>query len=791
MSKELDEEICSLLKTISDHFDLEDRATRERQIRRYRLMKLYWNNFSQVYWSEKAQDYRMFSHNSTSNSSDQEYYDKPINVFKAFLETIIAALSIQIPGINCVPDDAENPLDVSTAKAGDKISELIYKHNDVIFLWLHALYIYCTETPICCYSYSKSDEEYGTYEKPKFKDEEIDAYVCPMCGARVPDDMFDPGEADVEEAEENPPVCVECEAKLDPQQQKVKLKVPRLIGTTKEPKSRICLEVYGGLYVKIANYAKKQKDTPYLNFDYETHYVNALECYPHLYDKFPHGSWSNMGVSDPYEQYGRLNTQYRGEFPDENVTVKNRWLRPASFNILPEEDCKKLKGKFPDGARFVMINDIPAEYENESLDDHWTIAINPMADFLNHDPLGELLTNVQDIINDLISLTLQTIEHGITQTWADPAVVNFNAQLQIEAQPGTITPTKPTNGSRNIGEAFYSSSTASLSPDVINFYKIIQELGQFVSGALPSIFGGNQGSGSSRTASEYAMSKGMALQRLQTPWRMLTVWWKTIFGKVIPMYMKNMVEDERVVEKNDAGKFINVFIRKAETDGKIGSIELEPDEKLPISDEQQADIIMQLMQLNNAEITAALMDPENLPYISKIIKIPQFHLPGAEDREKQHEEIDELINSTPIPPSDESMQLFQQAQQLHKGQPGIPQPQEPQEQPSVEIDVDVDDHQIEAAICKSWLISSAGRLAKKENPNGYKNVLLHMKAHMVEVSKQMQAQQLHDDQLKLAGVKDNQKTSDVSNKISNHPPAEKPKQSEKVTGERNAQAPIR
>jgi DNA-directed RNA polymerase subunit RPC12/RpoP len=800
MSKTLDDEICSLLKTVAEHFDKEDRATRERQIRHWRRLKLYWNNFSQVYWSEVAQDYRVYNRDSNSQDTDQDYYDKPINVFKAFLETIIAALSIQIPAVSCVPDDAENPLDISTAKAGDKISELVYKHNDVMFLWLHALYIYCTEGLIACYSYPKADKEYGTYDKPKFKDEEVDSYVCSQCGARIPDEMMESEESDEydphsdENDKDSQNTCIECGSPIKSDLQKTKLKIPRLVGTTKEPKTRICLEVYGGLYVKIANYAKKQVDTPYLIFSYETHYANALECYPKLRDKIPHGGWSSIGVNDPYEQYGRLNTQYRGEFPEENVTVKNCWLRCAAFNVLPEESYKKLKKHFPNGAKFVMVNDVPVDYEDENLDDHWTLTENPMSDFLNHDPLGELLTNVQDIVNDLISLTLQTIEHGISQTWADPAVVNFNAQRQIEAMPGTITPTKPVSGSRNVGEAFYTSKSASLSPEVFNFYKIIQELGQFVSGALPSIFGGNAGAGSSRTASEYAMSKGMALQRLQTPWRMMTIWWKTIFGKVIPMYMKNMVEDERVVEKNDAGKFINVFIRKAEMDGKIGSIELEPDEKLPVSDEQQADIIMQLFQLNNAEISAALMDPENLPFISKVVKIPEFHLPGEEDREKQYEEIDELINSTPIPPNPESIQMYQQAVQAQQQNPNhnTPPPQQPQEQPSVEIDPDVDNHQIEASICKSWLISSAGRLAKKENPNGYKNVLLHMKAHLAIVTQQMQAQQLHDDQIALASGKPGQKTSDEPSTSvkTGQAPTEKPKTSEKVSGERNAKAPV-
>lgn len=836
-----DDEICQLLKTVANHFEQEDRATRERQIRHWRRLKLYWNSFSQIYWSESAGDYKIFNREINSSSTDQDYYDKPINVFKAFLETIIAALSIQIPAINCVPEDAENPLDISTAKAGDKIAELIYKHNDVMFLWLHALYIYCTEGMIACYNYSKEDKEYGTYDKPKFKDEEVDSYVCPHCGAKIPDELFDPhmedgkdesigpcaecsmflpdqnkctihgpedqiesngtcnfyskgkpgsdgdqprGEVTLQQSNyrifDQSNVCIECGTPVNFDLQKTKLKIPRLIGTTKEPKSRVCLEIYGGLYVKVANYAKRQKDTPYLIFSYETHYANAMECYPDLREDIPQGGWTSTGVTDPYEQYGRLNTQYRGEFPDENVTVKNCWLRLAAFNILPEEDYKRLKKKFPNGAKFVMVNDIPVDYEDECLDDHWTVTENPMSDFLNHDPLGELLTNVQDIVNDLISLTLQTIEHGISQTWADPAVVNFSAQRQIEAQPGTITPTKPVAGSRNIGEAFYTSSTASLSPEVVNFYRIIQELGQFVSGALPSIFGGNQSAGSSRTASEYAMSKGMALQRLQTPFRMLTIWWKKIFGKSIPMYMKNMVEDEKIVEKSNAGKFVNVFIRKAEMDGKIGSIELEPDEKLPITDEQQADIIMQLMTLNNQEITAALMDPENLPYIAKVIKIPQFHLPGEEDRIKQYEEIDELVNSVPIPVDPKSMELYEQAKAT-----GHPEAVKPEEQPSVEIDIDVDNHQIEASICKSWLISSAGRLAKKENPNGYKNVLLHMKAHMAVVIQQMQAQQVHDDQLALASGKTGKSTSDSGNAN-----LAKPKESEKVTGERNAKTPV-
>ena len=79
---------------------------------------------------------------------------------------------------------------------------------------------------------------------------------------------------------------------------------------------------------------------------------------------------------------------------------------------------------------------------------------------------------------------------------------------------------------------------------------------------------------------------------------------------------------------------------------------------------------------------------------------------------------------------------------------GMPPPP-PVELPSIEPDFDVDNHPLEADICRRWLVSDAGRMTKLENPNGYKNVLLHMKMHkdmdmqkqMQDMQKQMMAQQ--------------------------------------------------
>lgn len=737
------EEVQILLKTICDQFDIEDQSVRERQIRTWRKLKFYWENMTRLYWSEVAHDWRVYDNQSLDSDTDAGYYDKRINVFRAYLESIIAALSVTVPAIDCAPDDADNALDLETAKAGSKIAELIYKHNDAPLLWLRALFIFCTEGMIAAYNYTKEDEEYGIYKENHYKDEIVQGYQCPECQADLPDDVFqayqpdqmmDQEISDLETPIQDIAMCPECGSILDPDMEKTDFTVTKLVGVTEHPKSRQCIEVFGGLYVKVPNYARKQSDIPYLRFTYETHYANALARYPELRDKVGNGKKVGPGDGgnwEPYERWGRLSTQYHGEFPTDTCTIGEYWLRPQSYYTLNENDCEKLKKLYPLGCKIVYVNGVYAEVCEEKLDDAWTLSYNPLADYIHFDPLGLLLVSVQDITNDLVSLTVQTIEHGIPQTFADPGVLNFDQYTQQEVSPGSIFPALPKSG-KSMGDAFYEVKTATLSTEVLPFGQSIQQMGQLVSGALPSLFGGGNVEGS-KTASEYSMSRAQALQRLQNTWKMLSIWWKEIFGKVIPAYIESVVEDEKFVQKTKDGGWVNVFIRRAELQGKIGNVELEASEQLPITWSQKKDTIMQLMQTGNPAIMEALGSPENIPFIKQAIGIPEFIIPGEEDRLKQYDEIKQLLESVPLElPMNDPM----------TGIPIMdPMTMEPaiQPTPSIPIDPILDNHIIEAEICRRWLISESGRLAKVENPDGYHNVLLHFQAHQQQVMMQQAA----------------------------------------------------
>ncbi len=756
MAYRVDEKAEKALQTVVENFWKEDSATRERQVRQWKRLKLFWEGIQQVWYSETAHDWRVWDQQELYADTDQGNYDKPINVFRAYLESIIAALSVLVPPIKCFPDDADNPLDIQTAKAGDKIAKLIFRHNEAQLIWLQALFIYCTEGMVALHTYTKEDEAYGTYKEQETEEyEETHEYsICTNCGFNLADkvltdqakDEYNPEMSEMQtefQMEPETELCPACMEMMSPETVQENLVVTRIVGVTTHPKSRQCMEVYGGLYVKIPNYARKQADIPYLINVYETHYAIARAHYaidrPELREKIQ-ASASTSGGFEPNEQFARSNPQYRGQVPNEMVTIRNCWLRPSAFEILETEECNYLRKKFPNGAKVVMINDVVAECCDESLDDAWTLTYNPLSDFLMFNPLGMLLVSVQEITNDLISLTVQTIEHGIPQTFADPSVLNFDGYQQLESTPGGIFPATPKPGSSSVGEAFYEIKTATLSQEVLPFGQEIQSLGQMVTGALPSLFGGDiQGS---KTASQYSMSRAQALQRLQNTWKMFTSWWKMGFGKVIPAYIKEMRDDERYVEMLKDGNFINCIIRKSELAGKLGAIEIESNENLPITWMQKKDVIMQLMQANNPQILQMLASPENLPLIYEAIGIDDFYVPGEDSRNKQYDEIKELLNSQPLqvpaPPPVEGE--AEQAALLGEKAPDAP---DTIEEPSVEVD-EFDNHAVEYEICVKWINSPQGQLAKKENSQGYLNVCLHARMHKIaldmEMMQQMQSQ---------------------------------------------------
>lgn len=731
MKNETKDEVQRLLKTVYDDCLKEDSNVRDRQLRQWRHLKLLWEGFQRVWYSEIAHDWRIW--NNDNENTDQEYYDKQINVFKAYLESIIAALSVTIPPIKCFPDDANNTLDLSTAKAGDRIAKLIYRHNNAPLLWLHALFIFVTEGMVASYTYPKSDKSYGTYEEHQYGtiEEEHEITKCSECGF-IHDDQILDSEGSGESGLSNNPInptnpinrqsfedqgleyCPQCNSMTLPMVEQEVQTIEQILKTFTRNKTRICMEVYGGMNVKIPIHAKNQKKCGYLILSEEVDYTEVCEEHNHLHgnEKLLDYLKTVPGRDESYGPWARMSPQYVSDFPENVVTKNTVWIRPSRYNVLKDEnEINELRKLYPSGVKVIFINEEFGSAESAKLDDCWTLLENPLSDYIHFQPQGEGATSVQDITNDIIALTLQTIEHGIGQTFADPAVLNFNAYSETEVLPGGIFPAKPKAG-KSLNDGFHEIKTATLSGEVLPFLQQIQSLGQLVTGALPSLFGGAlEGS---ETASQYSMSRAQALQRQQNTWKMFTIWWKLIFQKAIPKYIENIQEDEKDVQSDKYGNFVNVYIRKSELEGKIGKVELESNENLPITWGQQKDTIERLMMNPNPELMKIISTPENIPIIHDALGLPELKVPGEDSVIKQWNEIRLLLNSEPISNPDD--------------------PENP-EQSSIEIDPIYDVNEIEFAVIQSWVISEEGQLAKIENELGYKNVLLHGMLHKLEMDR--------------------------------------------------------
>lgn len=567
--------------------------------------------------------------------------------------------------------------------------------------------------------------------------------------------------------EQQPDLCPKCGQQTVMQPGVKTFIVTKLVGKEKKPKTRVCIEVYGGLYVKIANYAKKAQDTPYLIYSYETHYANAMEEYEHLVgnkDLMKQLKNHGTGPRDTYSQWGRLSTLYMGEYPNYVVTMRKAWLRPCAFNVLGDKDkIDKLKKLFPRGCKVCLVNDEFGSVEDQELDDYWSISVNPEEDYLCHDPAGIPLVAIQEITNDTISLILQTIEQGIGQTFADPGVLNFKAYRDTETLPGGVYEATPKSG-KSVSDGFFQLKTATLSAEVMPFFEMVQSLGQLVSGALPSLFGGQlEGS---NTASEYSMSQAQARQRIQNIFKLFTHWWKELQGKAIPIFINSMKVDEIDVQKQPDGSFLNLFIRMSEIHGKIGKVELEAGDNLPLTWTQTKDTIMKMIEAQNPVFLEMISAPENIPVLRDAIGLQDFYIPGEDDRSKQNEEIQQLLASEPI--MDPGMGMGPAPPGSEPGMEGTDQPQQPGMGtflPSVEIDVTYDNHAVQFEVVRQWVTSEAGRTAKIENEAGYQNVLLHGQMHFFEMNKQLMVEQASAAQAQGGGGVDNPKKPAGGSKI--------------------------
>lgn len=707
---DIDEELQKSLKDIVKSCKTEDDEIYKAMQRQWKKYEEFWHGVQYLFWSERDNSWRSPAdwswNNDDSEATDQvgSFEDKVVDIFRGHGESIISALAAQIPSLRFIPDDADEESDVITARTKSKIADLVQRHNKAKLIFLRALFYLALHGVVASYRYAESDFKYGSYSVPKYEQKEnaVTTFVCPICNYQ--------SDTNWQDNPEDPAPCPQCGSMDAPQPTVSKQKVPVQVGEQTLPKTRVKVEVFGALHWKVSYYARNQAECSYFLLFGDLGKDVVKSQFEDLEDEIEAETISNL---DRFARSDYMATVDPELGQNNLVTVTKAWLRPEAFFREKKKSLrKKLQKKFPSGCKVTLIgkNDHFAEAVEEKLDDRWRIGQAGLSTYIYSDPFLRPLVQIQEMRNQLVNLIIETIEHGIPSDFADPKVLNFDTYGKYEAVPGYVYKCKSRAPGEPIGNAFYSTTRATLSKEVGAFLKQLDQDAQFSVGSFPSIYGG-PAEGKTRTFSEYDASRQMALQRLSIIWHMTTDWWLQTIEGLVELFVDTMVEDEKLTKFSDGG-YVTAWIHKSELQGKTGGVEPEASESFPVSLSQKKSLIMNLIQLNNQFIDSVLYMPDNARIIQDVLALTELKIPGESQRIKQCIENNQLLKEAPI---SETLS-------------------------SIPPDPDIDDHAVHIAALKSFMVDLPGIDAAQRNPEGFANLKAHLKQHeMFLVMKTMQA----------------------------------------------------
>lgn len=689
-----EDELEKLLLEVVTTAEKEDIDLRYPLVHIWKRNTYYFNNIQAIFFDPVAKDYR------TLNAVMDELLKsgistdiKIINVYRAYAESIIAALSVEVPAVEFSPDDAENDDDIETSNAYSRISMIVQKHNHAALRLIKGLTILYNQGVVFGHNIYRRDDSYGVVSKPKTtvkKEVPVLDARCPQCGELLYADI-----PETTVAEHSTVNCLNCGYQGPPDIHKRLDFTDEVTEWETTAKGRSEFDIYGPVHVKAPLYAREQKDCGYLILRLEDHIARFKTTYDNT-------EISAAGSSDleRFETWGRLPVEYNGGLPKDIATIRHAYLRPWYFNVLNEDKAELLIQKYPNGVMVSIIGDIIVEKKDCKIDDEWTVTYDPRADFVHAEPAGNAAIPIQDATTDVFNLGLQCIEFGIPETFANPKTLNFQKYKDSQASPGMITPALPPGPDKSIADGFHTVKTATLSNEYTTFDAALKTKGEFVTGALPSIWGGSLKTGGN-TATEVTNSRAQALQRLQITWRMIKVFWSAMIYKASVDYAKNLIEDEKHTDKKN-GTYVNTWIRKSELSGKVGQVEPDMNEQLPQSWAQRREFITHLIEMGSQEVSAILMHPNNSGILKSYAAIPEIYIPGENDRIKQFKEFYQMVATRQLIP----------------------------------IDIDVDDHAVHMQVLKNILVSPVGT---ELEPEIYQIQIEHYRQHQMAIQAHTEA----------------------------------------------------
>lgn len=715
----LPEDLKKALKALLKHYGTTvDKAARHDEVVDARRQRFYDRNYQYIYFNSNQQVFIPVvggvTMNVGSDSVQMPRYCNVYNIYKPYRRNFSATLSQNPPGVNFEPKKQGDALDMKIAEAAQKYSVHYDTVNDRQKLQAKISRLFWTDGRVVGWTrHEKNGQKFG--------------YV----------DGAEDGSEQEENGEEITDLYGVLEAKCFP--------------ITADSQDELT-----GVIVS---------DDPDIN--------RAKDDYEWIAEDIKSGS-SGAGET-AFERNARIGVlkglrkwASDGDSQSQLVERQRMFLRPAGFRHVSEER-PQLEQIFPEGVRATFVGNEYAEAFPVSLDDEICVDHALDGDGMNRPSWGSSMMPIQDAFNNYRNMRQEYHDYGIPFVGYDVQLLDGNAIREMVSQPGEFKGfTNPTPGSP-LENSFFVPKAVSPPADLIQAEQDLRDgLSQLVTAVQPALFGGKMG-GDEERVGVYQIAREQAMGVMALPWGVMQAMFARFKYQAVLAAGKNRREEQVLQVKPPAKKFggsskpLSVSI----ADLKKGNFRAVPDtdSSFPATRAMKSQAFDKFMSAAefNPLLAEAAQQPDNLELGAELLGLTDLDIPAARAWRRQLEEIDTLLGTGPVPPTQEQVNAAQLAattmvamQAAAQGQKAGPLPPEAQgptpeqwsdpnfinsgdwldnklmlslAKSTVEVDAE-DFHQYHKLTIKDWFNSDArDKEMDKGNRKGLANIKLHLAEH--------------------------------------------------------------
>ena len=688
--QQLDDDTIALLRTLARKASTRELAARLQEIKRAAEQRFFYLGEQYIWWNQNVGAFQVgqqgggfaSGQDSASRPSSQRAY----NIYLGYGKSFMSVFSQNSPGTRFEADDPNDSTDIKAAEESNKYRKIFEKYCNPKHLQTEiARYLWTDGRVVTDTRHVTNGELYG--------------YTVGEDGQKVPN-------------------------------------------------GREVATPYGVLETKVPLTARAFNEWSYCKISKEYEVSTKKDEFPDKAKSIQQGGKSYAEVEE-VARNARISTaegiRWLAEDAIAHLCTEDRyWFRPSFFRELDEEDAEKLRELFPSGCQVTFVGTIYCESRDESMDDHLTVMHSLPGDGQARISLGRPMVAVQMEFNDFVNMLSDYGRYGIPIIWSDQDAVDIDAITEQASEPGNHMPMTKEPG-MPAENHFFAEPVIDFPEALLQHIENLQgPLAQFLTGQMPALFGGNMED--QKTARGYGMARDQALGLMALVW----IPYKQVYSRIVEQAARDAVKNRQgegtlaamIPDTSGKGLPQNVVVAVANMQGNV-TCTPETDENFPESWTQKSNKFFNLLSTMGADPmfvqALELNNPDNADMFKRLTGLEDLTSLVADSRNKQLAEIALMVapNAAPVPDVNTIDQEMQQSQMA-----GVPPPIDPQSMPmtsSVPIDVECDNHQVEAQECLRWLNAPEGQKAKVQNPPGYQNVRLHYLEHKKIVEQQAMA----------------------------------------------------